>query len=449
MPILIVADDLTGAADCAAPFRQAGLSAAVLTTSHACHIAADRFQVISFSLHTREASRAGVRRIWARNASAIGVLAQNALVYQKIDSTLRGHPALEVRLLRDLLGAPAAMIAPAFPKQGRQTIDGEHRVQGVPLADTEYAHAWGRRQASSRLPEMFAYAREPLPSHLSWGVIERGVEVVVTWLQEHLAAACRLITADAAHERHLDTLTQAVLSLGSRLLLVGSAGWAERLALSPFSQTLACSLPLSAPPAPPLPPGEGRGEGGSGPSTHPRPGVLGVVGSLSSIATRQVQAAVAEGVAVVPFSMSLYRSVQHPTSTSVAWPSLAQEISGGRYGILWTTPPDGNPTSRKEGQRLLRGLGSLVRAILSATPVSGLVIVGGDTAQAVLRALRASGLTLDGQVAAGIPYGRLLDGPFAGVPVVTKAGGFGEVTTLWHCLTFLRYRVSREGNPQG
>jgi len=443
MPILIVADDLTGAADCAAPFRQAGLSAAVLTTPLACHAAADRYQVVSFSLHTRAASRAGVRRIWARNASAISARAQKALVYQKIDSTLRGHPALEVRLLRDLLGAPAALIAPAFPKQGRQTIDGEHRVQGVPLTATEYARARGRRQASPRLSEIFKQAREPLPAHLSRCVIDRGAEAVGTWLREQLTARCRLITADAAHEHHLDTLTQAVLSLESRLLLVGSAGWAERLALSPMTHIDTPSL------SPPLPRGEGRGEGSSGPSTHPRPGVLGVVGSLNTIATQQVQSVAEEGVRVVPFSLSPQTPVPHPTPGSTAWHALTQEIAAGRYGVLWTKPPAGNPTSRTEGQRLLRGLGTLVRAMLTTTPVSGLVITGGDTAQAVLRALHASGLTLDGQVAAGIPYGRLLDGPFVGLPVVTKAGGFGEVTTLWHCLTFLRAGVSPEGKPPG
>jgi len=67
--------------------------------------------------------------------------------------------------------------------------------------------------------------------------------------------------------------------------------------------------------------------------------------------------------------------------------------------------------------------------------------VGGNTAQAVFRALQTTGLTLTGQVAAGIPYGRLLDGPFRGLPVVTKAGGFGGDTALQDGLNFLQARV--------
>ena len=100
--ILIVADDLTGAADSAVQFRQVGLSAVVLAHPASHRFIWPRAQVVSLSLNTRDASPAGVRRIWERQAPAIRLLAQDALVYHKIDSTLRGHPALEVRLLLQL-----------------------------------------------------------------------------------------------------------------------------------------------------------------------------------------------------------------------------------------------------------------------------------------------------------------------------------------------------------
>jgi D-threonate/D-erythronate kinase len=87
---------------------------------------------------------------------------------------------------------------------------------------------------------------------------------------------------------------------------------------------------------------------------------------------------------------------------------------------------------------VLRAVADIVRQLLSTTPVSGLMIVGGDTAQAVLCALHASGLVLAGEVAPGVPYGRLLHGPFAGLPTATKAGGFGADTVLEECLKFLQ-----------
>jgi uncharacterized protein YgbK (DUF1537 family) len=407
--ILIIADDLTGAADSAVQFRQAGFSALVLTSLTRHHPQLRCSQVISLSLNTRDVSPAAVRHVWERHASIIIALARRALVYQKIDSTLRGHPALEVRLLLGCLGASAALIAPAFPKLGRQTLDGTHRVYGVPLAETEFARPHTRMPGNSRLPELFRAGSAPLPVHLPLQVIEEGHESVSTWLQPYLDGPRQLITADAADERHLDILTRAALPHAGRLLLVGSAGWAERLAL-------ACKERL--------------------PDVHSRPGVLGVVGSLSSVAIRQVQAASQAGVAVVPFASTAADAM--PGETIRGWSSITHALMRGQAAILWTNPGARGPTTDRAGPRVLRALAGTVREILATTPVSGLVIVGGDTAQAVLRALQASGLVLSGEVTPGLPYGRLLDGPWAGLPTATKAGGFGTDTALQECLAFLQ-----------
>ncbi|HXH14329.1 MAG TPA: four-carbon acid sugar kinase family protein [Alphaproteobacteria bacterium] len=405
--ILIIADDLTGAADCAVQFRQAGWSAMVLARLDRVDMAVTRAQVLSLNLHTRDLPSAPrVRRVWRRAAPLIVPLAHEALVYQKIDSTLRGHPALEVRLLLDLLDLPAAIVAPAFPKVGRQTIDGLHRVHGTPLAQTEYARSHRRGKASSALPDLLAAAGKPPPMHLAWPIIERGSQAVVDWLRCHLTERGQLITADAAHEEHLDVLTQAVLTFERRLLLVGSAGWAERLAW--VGQGLLV--------------------------TAPSPGTLGVVGSLNSVAIRQVKVAEQQGEMVIPVMATGAVDTRQP---AVRYSQIAAtRLAAGRHVVISTHPTDLAAVSGCSGRQLLRAVAACVRQILSTEAVSGLVVVGGDTAQAVLRALQASGLSLLGQIAAGIPYGQIVGGPFAGLPTATKAGGFGADTALWDCLEF-------------
>jgi uncharacterized protein YgbK (DUF1537 family) len=243
---------------------------------------------------------------------------------------------------------------------------------------------------------------------LPWQVIDGGVEVVAQWLRERVAEPYRLITADAADERHLDILTQAVLPLAGRVLLVGSAGWAERLAL-------AC-----------------KGLIGNAPAG---PGALGVVGSLSALATRQVQVASQAGVTVVQLGSPAARPLRGEAGHD--WPSVVRTLAAGRSVVLWTNPGELRPASRAAGQRVLRTVADIVRELLSTTPVSGLMIVGGDTAQSVFRALCVSGLVLAGEVAPGVPYGRLLDGPYAGLATATKAGGFGADTVLVDGLKFL------------
>jgi uncharacterized protein YgbK (DUF1537 family) len=406
--ILIIADDLTGAADSAVPFRQVGFSAVVLSGVDKSHAVRRRAQVTSLSLNTRDISPVAVRRTWARYAPAITALAQHALVYHKIDSTMRGHAPLEVRLLLSLIGASAALIAPAFPKLGRQTLGGVHQVYGVPLAQTEYARRPGRGQPTSRLDELFTTADGQPPVHLPLRALDQGAAHVSDCLQECLHGPRCLITADAADERHLDILTAAALPLVDHLLLVGSAGWAERLAL-------ACQEQLGAPSS--------------------APGVLAVVGSLNSATTRQVQVAAQAGAALWRFSAtdrdpSRCDSAQHRQA-------VAQALMSGRHALLWTNPDNLAPPSWRLGRRVLRALAQSVRDLLLVTPVSGLALVGGETAGAVMRALQASGLTLAGEIQPGLPFGRLLDGPFAALPVATKAGGFGAETALLECLQFL------------
>lgn len=64
-------------------------------------------------------------------------------------------------------------------------------------------------------------------------------------------------------------------------------------------------------------------------------------------------------------------------------------------------------------------------AALVRQGADGLFLTGGETAVSCCRALQATGISLTGEVMSGIPAGRLIGGPFAGLPVVTKAGAFG------------------------
>jgi uncharacterized protein YgbK (DUF1537 family) len=70
-------------------------------------------------------------------------------------------------------------------------------------------------------------------------------------------------------------------------------------------------------------------------------------------------------------------------------------------------------------------LGELASRMVSTLRPAGLVLAGGDGALAVLTALSATGIRLSGEVADGVPLGYLTGGPDAGLPVATKAGGFG------------------------
>ena len=83
-------------------------------------------------------------------------------------------------------------------------------------------------------------------------------------------------------------------------------------------------------------------------------------------------------------------------------------------------------------------LGQATRLVVRDVRPSGLLLCGGDIAVAACSALGASGVELQGEVEAGVPWGRLIGGDCAGIPTVTKAGGFGTPETFGRAIRFLR-----------
>jgi len=76
-----------------------------------------------------------------------------------------------------------------------------------------------------------------------------------------------------------------------------------------------------------------------------------------------------------------------------------------------------------------------VRRRMKTDPVDigdhdGLFLCGGSTAGGVLRALSALGLELVGELAPRVPSGRILGGPYDGLPVALKSGHFGPVEVI-------------------
>ena len=67
-----------------------------------------------------------------------------------------------------------------------------------------------------------------------------------------------------------------------------------------------------------------------------------------------------------------------------------------------------------------------------------MILIGGDTAIKIYRSLDAAAIRIEGEVQPGVPHGRWVGGRFSELPVVTKAGGFGQADTLVTAVAFLK-----------
>jgi uncharacterized protein YgbK (DUF1537 family) len=146
MVLVIIADDLTGALDTAAPFAARGLHTEVALTPAALGIAlAQSPDVVSINLASREkpAEEAllSVRRV-------VAMLPPGARLFKKVDSRLKGH--IEVEL--DGIPYQRALVAPAIPAFSRIVEDGHVTGFGVE-APLSVRNVLGRHSSRSIIPD--------------------------------------------------------------------------------------------------------------------------------------------------------------------------------------------------------------------------------------------------------------------------------------------------------
>jgi len=116
--LLIVADDLTGALDCACEAAALGIGAAVFPQIGALRVAGALPPVVAVSTGTRDGDRAGAIAALRQLCALLPRLAPER-VMKKVDSRLKGHPGAETAVLARALGATGLLLAPAIPDMGR------------------------------------------------------------------------------------------------------------------------------------------------------------------------------------------------------------------------------------------------------------------------------------------------------------------------------------------
>ncbi|WP_186222562.1 four-carbon acid sugar kinase family protein [Burkholderia gladioli] len=421
--LLIVADDLSGAADCAIAFAAAGLRTVVsLDASAPARPAA----VLAVDTDTRRLAPAEAAR---RAADAWRAQrAPDRRLYKKIDSTLRGNWAAEVAALAALAGP--AIVAPAFPATGRGVIDGRVLVRGVPLEDTEtwqLEHA-GRDAALRALLEDAGLRVEQVGLEVLRGDPQR----IVAMLAAAAAEGVRAIVVDAETSEDLARLARLTAALDTPFFWVGSGGLSRELAALPelFEADAAAGSDSGV-----------GAEGGAGAESRsaeaasvvaPGP-LLTLVGSLSAISERQCALLRAEaGIAefIVP------PAVLREGAAHAQWHAWHERIGAclrGRQDAIVRIGRDA-AFDPAEGALLSGALAALVAPHVEG--LGGLIVTGGETARAMLGAARIGALELAREIEAGVALGRPADG--RGPHVVTKAGAFGTEHALLGAYRHLR-----------
>ena len=395
--VLIIADDLSGAADCASAYARAGRETLVVIDREAsgAHGAADVVAIDADSRRMPAADAASLHRALHARHAALG-----QLLYKKIDSTLRGNFAAEIAAIADAAGM--AIVAPAFPAAGRTTCEGRQYINGVALEQSEVWRAEGIDGVAD-IPAMLA--RQGLRTgRLTLADVRHDSASLAARIKQAAADGVQALVCDIECDDDLHAIAQASAQLTARCYWVGSAGLAVHLAQVE------------------------RGSALPSPQLAVAGAILTVVGSLSSVSRAQAQRLRdATGMAGIDVAASLLRQGAPAASVADLRRTLASTLGQGQ-DLLLTIAMDENIDMR-EGLQLCQGLAALVAPL--AGTIGALVSTGGETARAMLCAMHYSGLRLVGEVEPGVPLS-IAAGPRA-LPVITKAGAFGHRDTLLHC----------------
>lgn len=133
--ILVLADDLTGAAEIAAIGHCHGLRTALVLGLSVPSAEADLLVVDTNSRLLSDALAA--QRV--RQALGIVTPAFRTHVFKKTDSVLRGPIAAELQAAWTALGKSGALLCACNPSRGRIVKDGRYSIEGVPLHKTGFA----------------------------------------------------------------------------------------------------------------------------------------------------------------------------------------------------------------------------------------------------------------------------------------------------------------------
>jgi uncharacterized protein YgbK (DUF1537 family) len=400
MTLLIIADDLSGAADCAIAFASAGLSTVV--TLDASHDTGDA-SVVAIDTDTRRlsASQAAERTLMA--CQTLRKPAQR--LYKKIDSTLRGNWAAEVASLQSIAGL--AIVAPAFPATGRTTVEGKVLVNGQPLESTD---TW-KLEHADRSADIAALLEGAglRTAKLGLSTLRGDAAALARHIVEIAGGDTQALIVDAQTTEDLQALATVTVSIDESLFWVGSGGLAREIAGLPAMAKNAAQSPEAV--------------------REKHAPTLVLVGSLSGVSERQcamLKERASIGELVVP------PAVLRQGKAHADW--AGWEIRIGEYlrrgdDLLLRIGRD-EAFDPAEGARLSTLLAAMVRPHFAH--VGGLVATGGETARAMLGAVGIGSLQLLCEIEAGVAFGRPISSREGHRPgVVTKAGAFGTDHALY------------------
>jgi len=397
---LIIADDFTGANDTGVQLTKRGIKTDVIFEFKSIEDKEKSFVIDTESrgLSSEEAYKDVELKIedaFKHNFN---------YVYKKVDSTLRGNIASEIKAVDKYYNADLIIFAPAYPDSNRTTIDGIQKINGTSITETEIAK-----------DPMKPVEIDNINLLLKDKFDEEVTHVYLKEIRENKIdlSKGRIFTFDSETNEDLISIVRKIITQGKKVLWVGSAGLADSI--------LKVKIP-----------------------TKP---CIAVIGSISEVSRKQLHYAKSKGINIINVDIE---SILISKDTLKTVEEALEKINQGLDVIIASTYErkdyekaiEKGKTlgySREDVSKFTQNvLGEIAVKLISQNKISGIFLTGGDTAIGVIKKLGVRGTSIKQELMTGIPLMTLFGGESNGLKVITKAGAFGEENAIEYCMRKLK-----------
>ena len=410
MQIGAVADDFTGATDLATTLRRRGMTAAVVIEDQpvdAENLAGLDAVVVALKSRTAPVDVAVADSLDALER-VIGWGAER--VYFKycstFDSTDNGNIGPVLDAFRDRLGVDRTIVVPAFPANGRTVENGLLSVNGELLENSSMRHHPLTPMTKSRLSEILAPQTDATITEIPLATVRSGAESLHAAIA---AAPAGYLVVDATADDDLRTIALASSDLR---LISGGAGLAIGL------ESPATSAPDDFP--------------------HFAGRRLVVCGSASATTRAQI----ADAATRHPTrKVDVDEAVTDPSGEVRAIVDWVRSLGADEVPVVYSVGELGDVLPGEAGvvaaAAVERVLSAVVAALVSDGTVDRVIVAGGETSGAVVKALGVALLTIGPALAPGVCWSAARTDAARDVALVLKSGNFGAVdlfSSAWEVL---------------
>jgi 3-dehydrotetronate 4-kinase len=404
-----IADDFTGATDLASNLVRSGMRV-VQTIGVPTAPLNEEADAVVIALKTRTISSA---QAISESLAALNWLKSHHAeqIYFKycstFDSTAEGNIGPVTEALMDALDVPLTIATPAFPENGRTVYQGHLFVGSGLLSDSGMKDHPLTPMRDSNLVRVMQAQTKRRVGLVAWEVVSQGTAAIQARLAALQTEGVGVAIVDALN--HADLMALGAAVCGMSLVTAGSGvaiGLPQNFGIQPSNQAAA------------LPPKQGR--------------CAIVSGSCSQATNAQVAHFLAQGGAGFAIDPMALAQGQNLVEKALIW---AQSQDAAKPVLIYATaePTDVRLAqdqlgATRAGEMVEDALSSIARGLIEQG-VGQLIVAGGETSGACVKALAIEQLRIGVAIAPGVPwcYAACAYAQSGHLHITLKSGNFGAV----------------------